>query len=423
MSGESQRTIRQASSGPIESLAPGEELAGLLERIDPSDLNGHQLVTYLQAIWRQRAHLDSLAYRAIFELAHTPPCDPDDPPERTQVPDEFVADELAAALRLTNRASHLHLNLAFSLARLPAVMAALLAGRIDAARARVICDETVELDDDAAREMAGWILGPAPELTTSQIGRRLRHRIMSEFPDAARKRHRRGLEERKVEARPNPDGTADLLGRQLPLERVGRIMDRIEEISRRLKRSGDHRPIDQIRADVYCDLLEGRHLHSSRRSGGVKITVDLVTLVGLADEPGELDGWGPVIADLARYVARQNSDGTWEFDITDPATGLPVVTGVTRRRPTTGQRRHVEARDRTCSFPTCPVPAHRCHLDHTIDHRLGGPTEVDNLGPLCPRHHLRTKHGAGWDLEQPSPGTFVWTSPRGHRYVLRAPPG
>ena len=147
MSGESQGTIRQASSGPIESLAPGEELAGLLERIDPSDLNGHQLVTYLQAIWRQRAHLDSLAYRAIFELAHTPPCDPDDPPERTQVPDEFVADELAEALRLTNRASHLHLNLAFSW-RCGVWHA--LAGRIDAAR-QVICDETVELDGAAVR--------------------------------------------------------------------------------------------------------------------------------------------------------------------------------------------------------------------------------------------------------------------------------
>ena len=283
MSGESQGTIRQASSGPIESLAPGEELAGLLERIDPSDLNGHQLVTYLQAIWRQRAHLDSLAYRAIFELAHTPPCDPDDPPERTQVPDEFVADELAAALRLTNRASHLHLNLAFSLARLPAVMAALLAGRIDAARARVICDETVELDDDAAREMAGWILGPAPELTTSQIGRRLRHRIMSEFPDAARKRHRRGLEERRVEARPNPDGTADLSGGSCRWAcRPDHGPNRRD--LRRLKRWRPP-PIDQIRADVYCDLLEGRHLHSpgdrGREDHGGSRHV-----VGLADEPG-----------------------------------------------------------------------------------------------------------------------------------------
>jgi len=407
----------------IEERAPSAELAFLLESIEDTDLNGYELVVYIQAIRRLLAHFQAKAYHAIVELAHTPPCDPDDPPDRTEVPDEFIPDELSAALRLTNKASHMHLDLAFALARLPAVWEALHSGRIDIARTKVICDETVELDDDAAREMADWILGPAPELTTSQIGRRLRHRIISEFPDAARKRHRRGLEDRKVEARPNPDGTADLLGRHLPLERVGRIMDRIEEISRRLKRSGDHRAIDQIRADVYCDLLEGRNHLAAGRAGGVKISVDLETLLGLADEPGELDGWGPVIADLARYVARQNSDGTWEFEITNPVTGRPVVTGVTRRRPTTGQRRHVEARNRTCAFPTCPVPAHRCHLDHTVDHHLGGPTAVDNLGPLCPRHHLRTKHGAGWDLEQPSPGTFVWTSPRGHRYVLRAPPG
>jgi hypothetical protein len=34
--------------------------------------------------------------------------------------------------------------------------------------------------------------------------------------------------------------------------------------------------------------------------GTVDITVDLRTLLGLTEEPGELGGWGPVIADIAR---------------------------------------------------------------------------------------------------------------------------
>ena len=41
----------------------------------------------------------------------------------------------------------------------------------------------------------------------------------------------------------------------------------------------------------------------------------------------------------------------------------------------------VEARDQTCGFPTCRQPAWRCEQDHTIAHRLGGPTCPCNLSP------------------------------------------
>jgi hypothetical protein len=57
-----------------------------------------------------------------------------------------------------------------------------------------------------------------------------------------------------------------------------------------------------------------------------------------------------------------------------------------------------------------------------MNHGKGGPTEVENLGPVCAHDHLGVKHTAGWELEQPVPGTFAWTSPRGHRYVVRPPP-
>lgn len=64
-------------------------------------------------------------------------------------------------------------------------------------------------------------------------------------------------------------------------------------------------------------------------------------------------------------------------------------------------------------LPGCSTPATRCHMDHTVACHDHGKTVVINLGPLCARHHLRTKHRAGWHLEQPEPGTFVWTSPAG----------
>ena len=70
----------------------------------------------------------------------------------------------------------------------------------------------------------------------------------------------------------------------------------------------------------------------------------------------------------------------------------------------------VEARDRTCGFPTCRQPAWRCEQDHTIAHRLGGPTCPCNLSPECSRHH-HLKHLPSWRLEQPRPGVLTWTTP------------
>lgn len=58
-------------------------------------------------------------------------------------------------------------------------------------------------------------------------------------------------------------------------------------------------------------------------------------------------------------------------------------------------------------------------LDHTDPWRAGrkGQTRPDNLGPLRRKAH-RAKTHAGWSVTQPTPGTFVWRSPLGRRYVV-----
>ncbi len=92
-----------------------------------------------------------------------------------------------------------------------------------------------------------------------------------------------------------------------------------------------------------------------------------------------------------------------------------VWNGTTRRRPTATERRYILARQPVCVFPGCRMPARDSDLDHTVDYAKGGRTHPHNLGPLC-RHHHRLKHEAGWKLEQPKPGHFIWTSPLGHTY-------
>ena len=90
----------------------------------------------------------------------------------------------------------------------------------------------------------------------------------------------------------------------------------------------------------------------------IDITVELTTLAGLDDHPGDLNGYGPVIADVARQVASNQTEVEHRVAVTDTRRAR-LSTGITRRRPTTSQRRYVQARDRTCVFPdvACPPPS------------------------------------------------------------------
>jgi hypothetical protein len=84
-------------------------------------------------------------------------------------------------------------------------------------------------------------------------------------------------------------------------------------------------------------------------------------------------------------------------------------------RPSRALTHLIQARQVTCTAPGCRRPATSCDFEHTIPYHLGGRTCECNGGPCCRRHH-RAKQSAGWELSQPRPGTFVWTTPHGRSY-------
>jgi hypothetical protein len=99
----------------------------------------------------------------------------------------------------------------------------------------------------------------------------------------------------------------------------------------------------------------------------------------------------------------------------------PIHTDITRRRPATTQRRNVEARNPTCVFPGCRIPAIRSDLDHRTPWADGGPTTEANLGPLC-RHDHNIRHQHGWTY-QPLPNSdHQWTSRLGHTHTTSETP-
>ena len=63
-------------------------------------------------------------------------------------------------------------------------------------------------------------------------------------------------------------------------------MGRINRHAQNLKNAGDRRSIDQIRADAFLDILNGKQLADHESKGVVDISIDLKTLAELSDAPG-----------------------------------------------------------------------------------------------------------------------------------------
>ena len=113
------------------------------------------------------------------------------------------------------------------------------------------------------------------------------------------------------------------------------------------------------------------------------MTVSVETLLGLRDDPGELAGYGPITAQVARRIA---TEGTWRRLLTDPRTGRFDELSVDSYEPPQDMRDHVLARDPVCIGLGCRLPANRCDLDHRVPHPRG-PTAAGNLEPWCRSGH------------------------------------
>ena len=186
----------------------------------------------------------------------------------------------------------------------------------------------------------------------------------------------------------------------------------------------DLRTMDMKRADALSEIagiavsLSADEAKSHRRSVSVNVTVDLKTLLGLNDNPGQLAGYGVLPAQIVRALA---GEGKWRRFITDPNTGTLLDYGRDSYQPPQDLVDYLIARDRTCRFPGCRQSAARADIDHAEAWEDGGETSAANLGALCRRHHRMKTHG-GWKLISNEDGSCNWESPDGHRYFVPARP-
>lgn len=93
--------------------------------------------------------------------------------------------------------------------------------------------------------------------------------------------------------------------------------------------------------------------------------------------------------------------------------GVPLDAGRSVRTANRQQRRALRAMYRTCAHPDCTVAFSACKAHHIRWWwRHLGPTDLDNLIPLCERHH-HLVHEGGWTLTMTPDRVATWTRPDG----------
>jgi Domain of unknown function (DUF222) len=397
----------------LGDLQPGPELGGVLACIDVDRVSPYDRVIVLEAHQRQASYHAAEKYRAMTSIVEA--MDIDD----HRAAAECAAAEIGTALHLTRRATDRELSIALDLhQRLPRVWLALAEGRIDECRAKVFADHTLHLSIGAAQSIVDRIIDHAPTLTTGQLRARIDRLALEADGDHARARYETAVQHRRIVAEANRDGTGNLVAANVAPHRIQAALSHVDRLARSLKTGDETRTMDQLRADVLLDLLQGKI--EGGVGGLVHLHADLDTLAALSQHPGELAGYGPVVADVARQIADELEDGEWRFRITDVAGGV-IATGVTKRRPSSHQRRFLETRNPTCVFPGCRMPSTDCDIDHRIAWIDGGRTIDCNLAPVCRFHH-RIKHQAEWRYRPIGRHDYLWTTRLGHTYTTSGQP-
>jgi hypothetical protein len=344
-----------------------------------------------------------------------------------QIARRTIVTETACLTRTAERTIERQLDEArFLYSFAPATFNALAAGEISYRHATVLLDQLRTIPDEQQAAFEEHVLPVAKTLPVGRFrdkARRLRERL---HPDSIVVRTRNALADRRTYWEPAHDGMG-WLHWYGTAEQTKAACDRISGLAASLRKLGDPTPagdgdgpssrtLDQLRADVTAGLLLDGVTPTGLGAGirgTVMVTVPVMTLLGLDEEPATLEGYGPISPEAARQIVGDASSFTRV--LTHPESGVVLSVGNQQYKVTTGMRKALRMRDETCRFPGCSRPAMTSDIDHTQDWQYDGGTDLDNLAHLCEGHH-RLKHLSQWTVTQEPRGVLVWTSPGKRTY-------
>ena len=299
----------------------------------------------------------------------------------------------------------------------PAVAAAQAAGVISERHARLIVDTVDKLpdpvrDEHGARVEADLVgfaetFDPRPLASIAQ-------RISAHLDPDGRltdvdHRHR----QREVTVRQRVDGSGQLSG-ELTAELTELLLVHFDALAAPKPETDgvkDPRTAGQRRHDALLEALQ-LNLRAQQLPTVAGVTASIV--VTMTQEQYET-GAGLARTGHGAHVPAATAFGWAAGDYRLLAVVIDKIKGITgysssHRLFTEQQRLALQAVDGGCTFPTCPVPAAWCQIDHTIDYAQGGPTSVDH-GVLACRYDNNERKKQGWRSTRIN-GRAAWIPPK-----------
>lgn len=179
---------------------------------------------------------------------------------------------------------------------------------------------------------------------------------------------------------------------------------------------------ERLAAQALIDLITGGSGIGAGGGGGVPsivVVVDAKTMID-GPHPGSIRETETGAELAAETISRLACDAALRR-VTLDERGVPLNVGRKYRTATDPQWAAIKALHRTCAWDDCDAPINHCQLHHILEWEHGGPTDLDNLIPLCSRHHHRVHEGR-WQVKLLPDRTLEIFKPNGRHHATVQPP-
>jgi hypothetical protein len=387
-----------------EHLGPCGEALNLLAGVNPAALSESARACALAQLTAIGAHHASVLASFTAAVAGPAPADSRE---------DWGVHDVAVATRLSLYAADRQVALARDLAgRLRATREAMSDGRVTAAQALALGEGVAHLEDDIAQQVEERMLKFAHRQDLTKFKNGLR-RWLARLDPSFLKRAREARTEIIAGHTSRADGVGELFVRG-PLEKTALIDQALSAYATASKITlggtiGSRKLAALVQwAENYLTAPEAPRRHG--RAYGVNVTFDAPTMLGLAQHPAEIPGYGMVPPEAALDLL---ANGTpLRRLIIDETNGQLLDYGTKTYLVPPPLADHLTALHMMSAGPHSNAPAADCDMEHNVPHDKGGATDPDNNTPIDRRWH-RAKTHADWTYVKNKDRSVTWTSPTG----------
>ena len=343
--------------------------------------------------WRARAEAFELEAMLDYRDAEMVRTAHVEPTLRRRIERSAIAMTIGEAVRMSEAQVYLRLAAADTVReKTSAVWDAFGDGLIDFGRVRDIAATVDKLQrEESVVRLERTVIGYAMDHTAAELRQWLRRFVRRVEADLAVERAEEERRKRHVRVSHTDDSMA-WLNAYLPSHEAAAIEARLRSEARKPQDPHDDRIVGEREADLLVAWCTDSDSVKSAIDANIAVTVAADVLAGA--DPGFAEASDGSWAVPAAWIAEVIASGStfWHRIVTDPVGDDVLSHEYLGRYAPDILDIALQFLHGTCQAPGCMVPANRCDMDHRTPHPTG-PTQGDNLGPLCRRHHTYKGHG------------------------------